>query len=186
MADEKAEEKTEQPAAKPEKKKPPLLLIIIIVVAGLAIGGGGAVTYMMLKGKPTASSKAEEGKEEKQHEPAKEKGGHGGSSGKKEGSAHVKAIEPSFIVNLAGGSRTYLKVDVALELSGDKGVESELEGKLPMIKDTILMVLSEQTPDSIADNKGKLRLKDELLKRINMILKSGKVMNIYFTSFVVQ
>lgn len=189
MADDKIEEKVQkqeaQPIAPQGKKKLSLLLVIIIVVAGLAIGGGGAVTYLILKGKSASEKQQVKGdKEKKKEEGAKETGSHGSKS-EKGGLSVIKSIEPSFIVNLAGGARTYLKVDMALELS-DKKVEAEIESKLPMIKDTIVLVLSEQTPESVSDNKGKLRLKDELLKRVNSLLTSGKVLNIYFTSFVVQ
>ncbi|MCX8042521.1 MAG: flagellar basal body-associated FliL family protein [Desulfobacterota bacterium] len=184
MADEKADEKKEQQAPETEKKKKsPLLLVIIIAVAGLVIGGGGVVTYMLLKGKPTASK--QEPVAGKELGEKKEAGGHGGKQEKQKGESTIKNIEPSFIVNLAGPTRSYLKVDMALELS-EKKVEAEIESKLPMIKDAIVLVLSEQTPDSIADNRGKLQLKDQLLRRINNHLTSGKVVNIYFTSFVVQ
>lgn len=191
MADEKTEEKAQQQgtqqAAPQGKKKLSLLLIIIIVIAGLAITGGGAVTYLLLKGKPALEKQQEKDDKEKKKEEKGEKGtgGHVSKSEKQRGASAIKSIEPSFIVNLAGGTRTYLKVDMALELS-DKKAEAEIDTKLPIIKDAIVLVLSEQTPESISDNKGKLRLKDELLRRINSHLTMGKVLNIYFTSFVVQ
>jgi len=90
----------------------------------------------------------------------------------------------TFIVNLAGG-KNFLKLDMALEIS-DKETEKEIEEKMPKVKDTILMILSEQTIDSLSDNKGKLRLKDDIMKRLNHFLAKGKIQNIYFTGFVVQ
>ena len=185
MAEEKTEKKKETPQSQPEKKKSPLLLIIIIVIAGLTIGGGGTVTYLLLRGKPAAEKAESKDKQDKHKEAKKESGGHGKQEEKAAGAANIKSLEPSFIVNLAGGGQHFLKVDIALELVG-KGVESEIERKLPVIKDAVVLVLSEQTVDSIADSRGKLRLKDELLKRLNSQLSSGKVQNIYFTSFVVQ
>jgi len=178
MAEEKAEDKGEKQEPKAEKKKSPLMLIIIIIIAGLTIGGGGAVSFLIFKGKGKAGhEKVEEKKKDAdKHEKKAEKGGELGI---------MKNLDPSFIVNLAGGGHNFLKVDIALELT-DKAVESEIENKLPKVKDTILMILSEQTPENIADNRGKLRLKDELLKRLNSYLTAGKIENIYFTSFVVQ
>ena len=90
----------------------------------------------------------------------------------------------TFVVNLSGG-KNFLKVDIALELS-EKTVEKEIDEKMPKIKDTILLVLAEQTAEGISDNKGKARLKDEILKRLNSYLNTGKIENIYFTGFVVQ
>jgi flagellar FliL protein len=186
MAEEKTKEKTEDKAekqeAKPEKKKSPLMLIIIIVIAGLTIGGGGAVSFLMFKGKGKEKDKAGH---EKVEEKKKDADKHGKKEGAGDAHGNMKSLEPSFIVNLAGGGHNFMKVDISLELT-DKAVESEIDSKLPKIKDTILMILSEQTPESIADNKGKLRLKDELLKRLNSFLTAGKIENVYFTSFVVQ
>lgn len=174
----KPDEKEEKQEPKAEKKKSPLMLIIIIIIAGLTIGGGGAVSFLIFKGKGKAG-------QEKVEEKKKDADKHGKKEGKGEEHGSMKNLEPSFIVNLAGGGHNFLKVDIALELT-DKAVESEIEDKLPKIKDTILLILSEQTPENIADNRGKLRLKDELMKRLNSYLTAGKIANVYFTSFVVQ
>lgn len=178
MAEEKAAEKTEKEEVKSEKKKSPLMLIIIIIIAGLTIGGGGAISFLMFKGKG-AKDKQEESKKET------EKHGKGGATTKSAVAIYKDNKEPlTFVVNLSGG-KNYLKADIAIELS-DKLLEKEIEEKLPKIKDTILMILSEQTAESVADNKGKLRMKDEIMKRINSYLTTGKIENIYFIGFVVQ
>jgi flagellar protein FliL len=178
MADEKTAEKTEKKEEKVEKKKSPLMLIIIIVIAGLVIGGGGAVSYLMFKGKGAKDKQEVNKKDTDQH-------GKGGATTKDAVAIYKDNKEPlTFVVNLAGG-KNYLKADIALELS-NKLLEKEIDEKLPKIKDTILMILSEQTAESVADNKGKLRMKDEIMKRINSYLTAGKLENIYFIGFVVQ
>jgi len=92
----------------------------------------------------------------------------------------------TFIVNLAdkGGNR-YLRVTMDLEL-GIPELESELEKRLPQVRDSILMILPSKRFEDISSVEGKIALRDQILERLNGFLTLGKITNIYFKEFVVQ
>jgi flagellar FliL protein len=92
----------------------------------------------------------------------------------------------TFIVNLAdeGGNR-YLRTTLNLEMKDEESGKIVQE-RLPVIRNTILMLLPTKTYDDIATVEGKTALRDEILARLNTFLTPGSVANIYFTEFVVQ
>lgn len=91
-----------------------------------------------------------------------------------------------FLVNLLSdsGSR-YLKMELNLELSEEK-LAAEIDQKKPLIRDIVIRTLSSKTFEDISTSKGKERLKDELVRRINEVLRDGYIKNVYFTDFIVQ
>jgi flagellar FliL protein len=106
-----------------------------------------------------------------------------------------KAIDPplgpifelaTFIVNLAdkGGNR-YLRVTMDLELQNPE-LETEVNKRLPQVRDSILMILPSKRFEDISSVEGKIALRDEILAKINGIFTKGKVTNIYFKEFVIQ
>ena len=92
----------------------------------------------------------------------------------------------TFIVNLAdkGGNR-YLRVTMDLEL-GNPELESEIEKRLPQVRDGILMILPTKRFEDISTVQGKTALRDKVLETLNGFLAQGKIVNIYFKEFVVQ
>ena len=92
----------------------------------------------------------------------------------------------TFIVNLAdkGGNR-YLRVTMDFEL-GNPELETELNKRLPQVRDSILMILPSKRFDDISSVEGKIALRDEILEKLNSLLIQGKITNIYFKEFVVQ
>lgn len=91
-----------------------------------------------------------------------------------------------FVVNLLSesGSR-YLKTSIDFELSIETLVP-EMDKKKPVIRDIIIRALSSKTIEDISTTKGKERLKDEIVSKINEILTDGHVKNAYFTDFIIQ
>ncbi len=166
MAEEK-ETSENSHEAKPEKSKSLLIIIVIIVVI---LGAGGFFGWnFFMKGK--------EGDEAKTSTPDSKKD-------------QISIVYPlkSFIVNLMGKSRLgnrYLKVIMQLEISfeEDKAAINKLK---PQLRDSILLLLSNQTFDDIKTMEGKLELKQALLSRVNDVLGKEVVKQIYFTEFVVQ
>lgn len=92
----------------------------------------------------------------------------------------------TFIVNLAskGGNR-YLRVTMDLELDSKK-LESEVNKRLPQVRDSILMILPTKRVEDISSVEGKTTLRDEILGKINSYLAQGTITNIYFKEFVIQ
>jgi Flagellar basal body-associated protein len=157
MAEEQVKEEGKQSGG---KKK---LIFILIPVLLLLIGGAGAYFFLTHKKKEST----------KQMVVAPQKLG-------------VMYDLGSFLVNLADkNANTYAKVSITLELSNQK-VEKEVVKRLPIIKDAVINLLSSKTYDEIRTPEGKEELRLELIKRINAILVTGGVQNIYFTQFIVQ
>jgi flagellar FliL protein len=90
-----------------------------------------------------------------------------------------------FVVNLLSESgNRFLKVSIDLELSDPK--LQPMDHKKSLIRDIIIRTFSSKTFEEISTLKGKDKLKDEVLDKINENLSDGQVKNIYFTDFVVQ
>jgi len=176
MADEEKEEKKEK------KSGSNLVLIIIIVLLVLILIGGGLAAYFFL----SDNTEAKQPNATQQSQPQ--------SQMKKSNVARnsslitIGPIYPldQFIVNLLsqGGSR-FLKTKIDLELSGPE-LTAELDKKKPLIRDIVIRTLSSKTFQEVSTNRGKEKLKDELVDRINAVLADGQIKNIFFTEFVVQ
>lgn len=92
----------------------------------------------------------------------------------------------TMIVNLADhGGKRYLRVTMALELS-DSEAMATIEGRLPQVRDAILMILPVKKYDDVSTTDGKIALRAEVMEKINELMTKGRVNNIYFTEFVVQ
>lgn len=157
---------------------------IAIIAVVLVVGGAGGFFFM-------TKEKTEEGHQSDAAaaEPEKDPGdGHGGGGGKEEsakGSGTIYDLDP-FVVNLADHPEIrYLKVTIKLDLSSPK-LTGEIESSMPQIRDSMLILLSSKDFASVRTVEGKMTLREEILQRINHILKGGRVTNAYFTEFVAQ
>jgi len=95
------------------------------------------------------------------------------------------ALDP-FIVNLAGEDATrYLKVKIELEAESP-ALRSELEARLPQVRDGVISVLSTREVVDVTSFEGKTLLKQDLQDRLNGLLQRGRIESVLFTEFVVQ
>ncbi len=91
-----------------------------------------------------------------------------------------------FIVNLADAEENrYLKIRINLE-SRKPEPNEEFSKKLPLIKDTILTILSQKKSEELFLSFGKEKLKAEMLRLVNPNLVEWKIKAVYFTEFVIQ
>lgn len=87
--------------------------------------------------------------------------------------------------NLApGGDSKFIRVKVVLELS-DKTLEAEVNEKLPVLKDRVLIILNAKSSHDLYAEK-RSALKDEIQKDLNRYLTKGKIKQIYFSDLVMQ
>lgn len=92
----------------------------------------------------------------------------------------------SFVINILEEKETrYLKAAVTLEMANALAVD-EVKLRMPQIRDAILLMVGNKTFSEVRDLQGKLQLRAEMLDKINSLLQSGAVQQIYFTDFVVQ
>lgn len=162
----------------------PLKMVIIIVAGTLVVGLGGsfALFKLMAGGHAADVHKVETtpekaaGKSDADTKPEVNKVSAPGA---------IYDVEP-FIVNLADTPEVrYLKLTVKLELES-QDVSAELAGRIPQLRDTILVLLTSKDAASIRTPQGKFQLRDEITQRVNSLLPKAGVRAAYFTDFVVQ
>lgn len=188
-----------------EKKRSPLPIIIGAVALLGGLGGGIVVDRTFLSAAPAPAegeeAAAEEGGGHGEEAEASASGGHGeeakaeeegggGGHGGGGGAAAVPASDVksvgSFTVNLrdSGGGRLLL-MEISLEVPGNKAQEAVVK-KEAQLRDAIIVLASDYTYLELDGLEGKMRLKDEVLKRSNAVLAPEKVERVYFTNFVIQ
>lgn len=92
----------------------------------------------------------------------------------------------TFIVNLADqGGRRYLRITMDIELKNQDNSD-ELMKRIPQIRDAILKLLPTKTMKDLHSVSGKNALRDEIIIKLNSLLKKEIITNIYFTEFVIQ
>jgi flagellar basal body-associated protein FliL len=73
-------------------------------------------------------------------------------------------------------------MQLAMELSNNN-VLKELNSKLPLLEDAVIMVLSEQSAE-VLTIEGKEKLKSKIINTVNSFLQKGTVNNIYFKTLL--
>jgi flagellar FliL protein len=142
--------------------------LIIMALAGAiglgAVGGGG--WWFFLRKKPDAGMEAKAAKKQV---------------------AFVEMKE--MMVNLAqtqGVDRqNYLKLKIALEV-GDPKTVPEIQPLLPRIEDTFQVFVRELRPNELEGSAAVIRLKEELLKRVNIAVYPAKVDAVLFKEILMQ
>ena len=158
-------------------------LSIKLTVAGIllmTIAGGG---FLFMQHKPDIAASANE-----ESEPEPE--------------TTLLALD-EFVVNLAGSSQShYLSVTITLEVTqaeheedaepqepahGSHGDEAEAPDELtPQLRDAIIEVLTLQTYQSLRTQEGRVELKNAIKKSINAKVNDIRVVNVLFSTFVMQ
>ncbi|PTW61774.1 flagellar FliL protein [Breoghania corrubedonensis] len=93
---------------------------------------------------------------------------------------------PEVTVNLATqGQATYLKVRISLEVA-DRGVADQIEPFLPRVMDAFQVYLRELRPVDLEGSAGLFRLKEELLRRINVAVYPARVDGVLFKEILIQ
>lgn len=173
--------------AAPKKKGPPIL-IIAIAAGVLVLGGAGAGTYFMfLAPKPTAAqvAAADAAKKEAAKKAAKKDDKKDGADAKpdpktqpqiEDGPDGVKYFKmPDVIANIQSpdGHASYLKLKLTFECDDDTA--DLLKDSMPRVNDILQGFMGELRPDDISSSAGDMQLRQEILRRINLILAPHKI-----------
>ena len=183
----------------PGKKKPPMLLIIGAAAAVVVLGGGAGAFFLLQPSSAEAS-----GEDGHAAPPPAEKGGDHGGGG---GGGHGEAAEggegagviaagpdgvtfytlPDMVVNIqsADGRPTFLKLKLTLETS-DPHLASTLQAEAPRLQDMFQGFLRELRPEDLAGSAGSPQLRQELLRRANLIAAPGHVDAVLIEEMLVQ
>ncbi len=163
----------ETPKEEPPKKAGGKKLIFII--GGAVVAVAVVVAVLFFTGILGGHKKAEGGEGAE---------AHGDKLPDKEKRPTVEMKE--FIINLADQDLPrYLKVVVELEVADDV-VAKACEANMASFRNSLVDLLSSKTFAQIRDIKGKTRLRQEMIMRLNEILGANGVLQVYFTDFVVQ
>lgn len=85
--------------------------------------------------------------------------------------------------NLAGGS----VIQLTVSLQGDSAkTREELELRKVQVQDAVNDILHNWKREDLEKPQGQEKLKADILKRVNEILRDGRVVQVYLPSIIVQ
>jgi flagellar FliL protein len=177
------------PAAAPKKKGGMMMMMVGMLAVAGATGGG---VYFLTK--PASGGGGHSAAAEGGHEAAAESHGdeHGGGheGGASSGAAQYLPIAPAIVVNLNDNvTMRYLSVDMELMSRDNAGIEAA-KLHMPRIRNTLMMLFTQQKYDDIVDREGKEALQKQALAAVQAVLKEEtgepRVSGLFFTNFVMQ
>jgi flagellar protein FliL len=114
------------------------------------------------------------------------------SHGGEEGAGHATvyyAIDPPLVVNFEDGSVVrFLQITMEIMAHDQKAIDS-VQKNIPLIRNNLLLLMSNRNYQSMMSREGKEKLRQEALAEIRAVQKKEggpDVDDVLFTSFVVQ
>ncbi|MFX4221467.1 MAG: flagellar basal body-associated FliL family protein [Thalassobaculum sp.] len=163
----------------PEKKKVSgkRLIIFAAIIVLILVGGGVGAAFMLglFGGSEPPPAEATEGEAAPAAAPPPQ-----------ETRAFFFEV-PDLIVNLNTNGRksTFLKIKIALELEGPQDTD-RINEVLPRIVDNFQVYLRELRVDDLNGSAGMYRLREELLRRVNLAARPVRVRDVLFKEMLVQ
>ena len=151
--------------------------MMLMIVAGgllLVLGGGGAGAYFFLFSSPKTAA-----------------GGKVAAADAPPAPIVPPTVAfydmPDIVVNIqsADGTPAYLKLAVALELTG-ADEKAGIQPLMPRVVDEFQGYLRELRVDDLKGSAGVMRLKEELLRRINVATSPFKIKDVLLKEMIVQ
>ncbi|MEH6504254.1 MAG: flagellar basal body-associated FliL family protein [Cycloclasticus sp.] len=185
MAEEEQDESVEETGG--SKKK--LIIMIAVGVAVLAIVIAATLFFAgVFDEKESAKSSSDPTKEETVEKTTEDTGDEDEES-EAVSTVSYHPLSPAFLVNFQSGQIKVLKVDMNLMVTDDKVIDA-LKLHNPVIRNNILMMLSNQNPEALKASKGKLVLQSAVKNEVNKVLAdkkiTSKVKEVFFTDLVMQ
>jgi flagellar FliL protein len=166
-----------QDGAAPAKKGIPKLFIIIGAAAIVVLLGGAGLFFFMSSSAP-APAEGEHGAE------AAAGDGHGGTVE----AAHTFIFNlPPMLVNLnnEADGQAFMKLSVALEVANEE-MMLEIQPRMAKVVDAFQVYLRELRKSDLEGSAGVYRLKEELLRRVNVAIYPSRVESVLFKEILVQ
>jgi flagellar FliL protein len=163
-----------------KKKGIPKLFIIIGAAAIVVLLGGAGLFFFLSSG--TAEADAEHAAAEGEHGAAATDG-HGGAA-----AAHTFIFNlPPMVVNLnnEGEGEAFMKLTVALEVANE-AMMVEIQPRMAKVVDAFQVYLRELRRSDLEGSAGVYRLKEELLRRVNVAIYPSRVESVLFKEILVQ
>ncbi len=190
MAKKESKKEAEAPAAEgadgeaAPKKKLPVMLIAIAGAVVLLLGGGGAGAYFMFlapKHPPAAADGKKAEKKDKKKDDKKDAGAdkvdpktQPAIADGPDGVTYFTPPEMTTNIQSSDGHSAYLKLQVTFEVSDDDTIDL-LKTSMPRVNDVLQGFMNELRPDDLDGSAGDMMLKQEILRRINLVLAPHKI-----------
>ena len=94
---------------------------------------------------------------------------------------------PSMMVNLnaEGGTQSFMKLTIALEVA-DEAMMATIQPRMAKVVDAFQVYLRELRKSDLEGSAGIYRLKEELLRRVNVAIAPAHVNSVLFKEILVQ
>jgi flagellar FliL protein len=175
-------EEGEESSGKSSKKKLIIsliaitLLVIILGILGYYMFGGSG-------GKKDSETKDKKEQKESSEEMPKKSRSSGGKSPNQD-SQYFDLEE--FVVNLNpdSGKQEYLKLVITIQINKNTNIK-QIENKLPVLRDNINTFLTTLKSEDIKGSAGVAMLKEELLRRMNLLLDPIEIENVLLKEILI-
>jgi len=94
------------------------------------------------------------------------------------------SFDDSFISNVKD-SKKILKITIKLELPNSK-IEKLIDARNPEIRNEVNLILRGKTEEDLNGSEGQVKLQEEILGVVKKILKTDKILNVFFDEFIIQ
>jgi flagellar FliL protein len=167
------------PAIKLNLSRKTLMFVVAPAVLVVALGLGAY--FFLFSGGEEETAVAEAGHGE---------GGHGAAGEHGEGAPHPVFYDvPDILVNVATGGekQAFLKLSVSLELEGEEEpAKAAIEPVMPRVVDQLQTYLRELRVEDLSGSAAVFRLKEEMLRRVNLAVEPVKVKDVLFREMIIQ
>ena len=154
------------------KKKLPKLFVIIGAAAVVVLLAGAGLFFFMSKGGESAPAHAEA------------EGEHGAVA--EEAESFIFNLPPMVVnLNNEGAGQAVMKLTVALEVA-DEAMMGKIQPRMAKVVDAFQVYMRELRRSDLEGSAGVYRLKDELLRRVNVAIYPAKIESILFKEILVQ
>lgn len=170
------------------KKKLPLKMLIIAGAGALVVLGGGGVAAVMMMGGGGGKAEAHKAAHKK---PAAKKDGDKKDAGPNPISQGPDGVVyytmPDMVVNIQStdGRPTYLKLKLAFEMADEDSAEAITPNQL-RLNDMFQSFLRELRPDDLSGSEGSYQLRQEVQRRVNLVIAPAKVNAVLVQEMLVQ
>jgi flagellar FliL protein len=162
-------------APPPKKNRRKLIIAASAILVLLLLGGGGAAWFLSTsapQGKPGQKTKAKEAEKAKEVKPPQ-----------------FMSLE-GFTINLRSEEgEHYLQINIVLEVSDEKAMDA-IKAQMPVIRSTLLLLLSSKLPSQINTTQGKETLAAEILaettKQTRFASPEQTINRVLFNAFIIQ
>ncbi len=159
-----AEVGTEAPA---KKGIPKLFIIIGAAIVVLLLAGGGLFFFLSSSGGDAAAE-------------------HGETAAAAGHDTFIFNLPPMMVnLNSQGENAAFMKLTVALEVA-DEQMMNQIQPRLAKVVDAFQVYLRELRKSDLEGSAGIYRLKEELLRRVNLAIYPAHVESVLFKEILVQ